>query len=171
MAMPANLPQDPPMVVEPVDRPPLAPTPAARAVGVLMAATPCTARDAKRILAAAADLAQMSVHDLAVVVAAGAEGTPPPVRIERALRRAVEAARTSAVQAALSVGLAPNRERTEEVLTRLRGCQARLAAAPGDPAAVRAMDDAAYTLCVLMGRPTTHDAVLAAERHLGPRAL
>ncbi|MER5311312.1 DUF5133 domain-containing protein [Streptomyces sp. NPDC002773] len=171
MAMPANLPQDPPMVVESVGRPPLAPTPAARAVGSLMAATPCTARDAKRILAAAADLAQMSVHDLVVVVAAGAEGTPPPVHIERALRRAVEAARTSAVPAALSVGLAPNRERTEEVLTRLRGCQARLAAAPGDPAAVRAMDDAAYTLCVLMGRPTTHDAVLAAERHLGPRAL
>ncbi|MEU9294114.1 DUF5133 domain-containing protein [Streptomyces sp. NPDC048266] len=159
------------MTVEPVGQPPLAPTTAARAVGVLMAATPCTARDAKRILAAAADLAQINVHDLGVVVVAGTEGTPPPGRIERALRRAVEAARSSAAPADPSVGLTPNRERTEEVLTRLRGCRARLAAAPGDPAAARAMDDAAYTLCVLMGRPTTYEAVLAAERHLGPRAL
>ncbi|MEU2117404.1 DUF5133 domain-containing protein [Streptomyces sp. NPDC016459] len=171
MAMPANLPQDPPMTVEPVLQPSTTPTAAARAVGVLMAATPCTTRDAKRILAAAADLARINVHDLAVAVVAGTEGTPLPARIERALRRAVEAARTSKASAPASVGLAPNRQRTEEVLTRLRGCRARLAAEPGDPAAARAMDDAAYTLCVLMGRPTTHDAVLAAERHLGPRAL
>ncbi|MFZ3467795.1 DUF5133 domain-containing protein [Streptomyces sp. 4.24] len=32
------------------------------------------------------------------------------------------------------------------------------------------MDDAAYTLCVLMGRPTAHDAVLAAEELLASPA-
>ncbi|MFF1512207.1 DUF5133 domain-containing protein [Streptomyces sp. NPDC058326] len=167
---PGSLPQEPATVVEPAGRPLLPPATSTRAMGMLMAAAPCSAGEARRILATAADLAGVTVHDLAAAVAVGPGGTPSPVHVERALRRAVAAAHTSTAAAALSVGLAPSRERTEEVLTRLRGCQARLAAAPEDPAAVRAMDDVAYTICVLMGRPTTHSAVLAAERHLAAPA-
>ncbi|MDX6762427.1 DUF5133 domain-containing protein, partial [Streptomyces sp. F8] len=67
------------------------------------------------------------------------------------------------------VGLLPSRARTEEVLARFRAARDLLAQAPGDGAARGAMDDVAYTLCVLMGRSTVHEAVLAAERHLaGP---
>ncbi|MGW0749168.1 DUF5133 domain-containing protein [Streptomyces sp. NPDC002587] len=137
------------------------------AVGMLMATTPCTARDARHILAAAADLAHTTPDALAAVLVAGARGTPVPVHFERAVRRAMEAARTPAPPAGRRIGLTPSRTRTEEVLTRLRGCQAGLAATPGDPVALWAMDDAAYTLCVLMGRASVHEAVLAAEALIG----
>ncbi|MER5760270.1 DUF5133 domain-containing protein [Streptomyces sp. NPDC002082] len=137
------------------------------AVGMLMATTPCSARDALRILATAADLADVAVEDLAAAMTATACGTALPARLERALRLSVEAARTRAPAGGpRAAGLAPNPARTEEVLTRLRGCQARLAAAPHDPAALRAMDDTAYTLCVLMGRPTALEAITAAEELL-----
>ncbi|MET9857328.1 DUF5133 domain-containing protein [Streptomyces sp. NPDC006450] len=128
--------------------------------------TPCTARDARRILAAAADLAHSTTDGLAAAMVAGTRGERVPAHVERAVRRAVEAARTPGVPSRHPVGLMPARARTEEVLTRLRGQQARLAARPDDPAERRAMDDAAYTLCVLMGRPTVHMAVLAALEHL-----
>ncbi|MFD9454007.1 DUF5133 domain-containing protein [Streptomyces sp. NPDC059985] len=133
-----------------------------------MASTPCTARHARLILATAADLAQVSVTDLAgAMAAAPADGpAPAPGRVVRALHRAVEAARSPSTSPPPSSGPPPSRTRTEEVLSRLRGCQARLTNTPHDPGAVRAMDDAAHTLCVLMGRPSAHEAVLAAERHL-----
>ncbi|MFF2195858.1 DUF5133 domain-containing protein [Streptomyces sp. NPDC058157] len=141
------------------------------AVGLLMAAAPCSVREAKQILLAAAELARVTAVEVAAAMVAGTLGMPMPVRIERALRRSLEAARTphrpGAVQ---TVGIQPSRLRTEEVLSRLRGCQARLAAAPTDPGTLRAMDDVAYTLCVLMGRPSTHQAVLAAEQHLSAAA-
>ncbi|MFF4317810.1 DUF5133 domain-containing protein [Streptomyces sp. NPDC001568] len=140
----------------------------ARALGLLMASTPCTARHARLILATAADLAQVSVPELAgaMATAPGDGPAPAPGRVVRALHRAVEAARTPATPTTPDTGPPPSRTRTEEVLSRLRGCQARLTNAPHDPGAVRAMDDAAHTLCVLMGRPSAHEAVLAAERRL-----
>ncbi|MEW1632860.1 DUF5133 domain-containing protein [Streptomyces sp. NPDC093801] len=141
------------------------------AVGLLMAAAPCSVREAKQILLGAAELARVTAVEVAAAMVAGTLGMPMPVRIERALRRSLEAARgpvrPGTVQA---VGILPSRLRTEEVLSRLRGCQARLAAAPTDPGTLRAMDDVAYTLCVLMGRPSTHQAVLAAEEHLSAAA-
>ncbi|MFD6892233.1 DUF5133 domain-containing protein [Streptomyces sp. NPDC059957] len=141
------------------------------AVGMLMATTPCSARDALRVLATAADLADVPVADLAAAITAASCGTTLPARLERALRRAVEAARTRGTAAGpRAAGLAPNPARTEEVLTRLRGCQARLAASPHDPAALRAMDDTAYTLCVLMGRATALEAITAAEEQLAATA-
>ncbi|WP_407840917.1 DUF5133 domain-containing protein [Streptomyces sp. DSM 116496] len=145
-----------------------APAPAGnRAVGMLMATTPCSARDALRILATAADLADVAVEDLAAAMSATACGAALPARLERALRHSLEAARTRGPAGGPHpAGLAPNPARAEEVLTRLRGCQARLAAAPQDPAALRAMDDTAYTLCVLMGRPTALEAITAAEELL-----
>ncbi|MFF3861313.1 DUF5133 domain-containing protein [Streptomyces sp. NPDC002209] len=131
-----------------------------------MAATPCTARDARRILEVAADLAHTTPDALATAMVAGTRGTPVPVHVERALHRAMDAGRIPVPSVRRGSVLTPARARAEEVLTRLRGCQARLAAAPDDPAALRAMDDAGYTLCVLMGRATVHEAVLAAEARL-----
>ncbi|MGW6686230.1 DUF5133 domain-containing protein [Streptomyces sp. NPDC054961] len=151
-------------------RPLLARPTAASAVGMLMATTPCSVRDAEQILAAAADLADVNVLDLAAAITAGPGAGAVPVRLERALRQAVRAARAPARVRTPPAGLQPNRERAEEVLSRLRGCQARLLATPADPGALRAMDDAAYTLCVLMGRPTAHGAVLAAEELLAAPA-
>ncbi|MFE2323821.1 DUF5133 domain-containing protein [Streptomyces sp. NPDC059385] len=133
-----------------------------------MAATPCTARDAHRILEAAAHLACTTPDALAATMVAGARGTPVPVHVERALHRAMDAGRTPVPSVGPGRVLTPARSRTQEVLTRLRGCQARLAAAPDDPAALRAMDDAGYTLCVLMGRATVHEAIRAAEARLFP---
>ncbi|MFJ7265413.1 DUF5133 domain-containing protein [Streptomyces sp. NPDC099050] len=160
----------PPSRQAPAARTPGHPVPAPTgnwAVGMLMATTPCSARDALRILATAADLADVAVRDLAAAMTATSCGTALPARLERALRRAVEAARTRGPAGGpRGAGLAPNPARTEEVLTRLRGCQARLAASPHDPGALRAMDDTAYTLCVLMGRATALEAIAAAEAQL-----
>lgn len=140
-------------------------------MGMVMAATPCSAREAKQILAAAAELAHVTVGEMAAAMVAGSRGVPVPAQVERALRRAVEAARTPRSPApAPPVGITPSRSRTQEVLMRLRDCQARLAAAPTDPDALRAMDDVTYTLCVLMGRATAADALLAAEHHLARSA-
>ncbi|WP_234327727.1 DUF5133 domain-containing protein [Streptomyces sp. NRRL F-2664] len=147
------------------------------ATGMVMALVPCGAREARLVLAAAAELAQAPVADFAAAVVAGGHGQPVPARWRRALRRAVAALLAPrpgpdggpGVRDARGVGLLPSRTRTEEVLIRFRTCRERLAAAPGDGAARSAMDDIAYTLCVLMGRSTVHEAVLAAELHLAGR--
>lgn len=135
-----------------------------------MARTPCSARDSLWILTTAADHAEVATEDLAVAMSAS-RSTPLPAPLERALRHAIRAARTPApAHQPARAGLVPNPARTEEVLTRLRGCQALLAASPQDPAALQAMDDTAYTLCVLMGRTTTHEAIAAAEERLAVSA-
>ncbi|MEU1471104.1 DUF5133 domain-containing protein [Streptomyces sp. NPDC005761] len=138
---------------------------AAWAVGTVMAATPCSARDARRVLGAAAKAAGVTSAEVAAVMAADARGVAMPARVERALHRAVAAARAVSPRAAC-IGLMPSRARTAEVLAEFRGCQSRLIEAPSDMRARQALDDAAYTLCVLLGRTGVHDAVLAAEQHL-----
>ncbi|MEU1348693.1 DUF5133 domain-containing protein [Streptomyces sp. NPDC005775] len=138
---------------------------AAWAVGMVMAVTPCSARDARRVLDAAAKAAGITPAEVAAAMAAGARGGAVPARVERALHRAVAAARSVSPRGACVV-LMPSRSRTAEVLAEFRDCQARLTAAPSDLRARQALDDAAYTLCVLLGRTGAHDAVLAAEQHL-----
>ncbi|MFC9583550.1 DUF5133 domain-containing protein [Streptomyces yangpuensis] len=141
------------------------------ATGLVMALAPCGAREARLVLAAAAELVHVPVADLAAAVVAGAHGAPVPAPWERALRRAVEALRSPrpGPEGGRGIGLLPSRARTEDALARFRASRERLAATPGDATARSTMDDAAYTLCVLMGRSTVHEAVLAAERHLaGP---
>ncbi|MGO4455981.1 DUF5133 domain-containing protein [Streptomyces sp. M-16] len=150
-----------------------APCATAWAVGVVMVVTPCPAREAHRVLAAAAAAAHIGVEGLAAAMAAAAWGVKAPKRVERALRRAVEAARTAGADGAGTSParpLVPSRERTQEALGRFRGCRAWLWADPADAAARRAMDDATYTLCVLMGRPTAHEALRAAELRLADGA-
>ncbi|GFN00930.1 hypothetical protein Sfulv_57400 [Streptomyces fulvorobeus] len=133
-----------------------------------MAMTPCARRDAKRVLAVAAETAHLTPAAMAAAMVAGSRGAPVPAHVERALRGAMEAARTPALpsDAVRGVALLPSRARTEQVLTEFRKRQALLAAAPSDRSARQALDDAAYTLCVLLGRTTVRDAVDAAELHL-----
>lgn len=175
--MSARIPRDPepgggntsPDVAAPAAQPPIDEPRAAWAVGTVMAAIPCSARDAGRVLGAAAKAAGVTSAEVAAAMAADSRGIAMPARVERALHRAVGAAR--AVQPrATHIGLMPSRARTAEVLAEFRGCQARLTDAPSDMRARQALDDAAYTLCVLLGRTGVHDAVLAAEQHLATRA-
>ncbi|WP_406099372.1 DUF5133 domain-containing protein [Streptomyces sp. NBC_01013] len=146
-------------------QPPIDEPRAAWAVGTVMAVTPCSARDARRVLAAAAKAAGITSAEVAAAMAADSRGVPMPTRVERALHRAVATARTVSPRTAC-IGLMPSHARTAEVLAEFRDCQSRLTAAPSDMRARQALDDAAYTLCVLLGRTGVHDAVLAAEQHL-----
>ncbi|MFD8981567.1 DUF5133 domain-containing protein [Streptomyces sp. NPDC059564] len=138
------------------------------AVGVVMVVTPCSVREAHRVLAAAAGAAHVTVEELAAAMAASWRGAAVPAGVQRALRRAVVAARTAGPCAAAARPLVPSRARTEEALARFRSSRVRLWAAPADAEARQAMDDATYTLCVLMGRPTPHEALRAAELRLAP---
>ncbi|WP_187284976.1 DUF5133 domain-containing protein [Streptomyces sp. OR43] len=142
---------------------------AAWAVGTIMAAIPCSARDAGRVLGAAAQAAGVTSAEVAAAMAADSRGVAMPARVERALHRAVAEARALPPRAAY-IGLMPSRARTAEVLAEFRGRQSRLTDAPSDMRARQALDDAAYTLCVLLGRTGVHDAVLAAEEHLASGA-
>ncbi|AWZ16547.1 hypothetical protein DRB96_34965 [Streptomyces sp. ICC1] len=172
MDPPVASPADPPVPsaqnsATPVARPPLVAKPVtAWAIGMLMAKVPCSAREATQILQAAADMAHLSAAEIAAAVVSGARGEAAPAHVERALRRTVLVARSASPGAARGTGLLPSLTRTEEVLSRLHGCRARLAQAPGDPGALRAMDDAAYTPCVLLGQPRLRLAISAAEQHL-----
>ncbi len=152
-----------------VAQPPIDEPRAAWAVGTVMAVTPCSARDARRVLGAAAKAAGITSAEVAAAMAAHSRGVAMPARVERALFRAVATARSVSPREAC-VGLMPSRARTAEVLAEFRGCQSRLTAAPSDMRARQALDDAAYTLCVLLGRTSVHDAVLAAEQHLTTQA-
>ncbi|MEU9094944.1 DUF5133 domain-containing protein [Streptomyces sp. NPDC048428] len=134
-----------------------------------MAATPCSALQAAQILATAAEGAHVTPGQAAAAMIAGSRGATVPTHLERSLRRAIGNARTPSLAAA-RVALLPSRRRTEEVLAEFRRCRSRLAASPPDEAARRAVDDAAYTLCVMLGRTSVHDAVLAAEQHLASPA-
>lgn len=150
---------------DPTAQPPIDEPRAAWAVGTVMAVTPCSARDARRVLGAAAKAAGITSAEVAAAMAAQSRGIAMPARVERALHRAVATARTVSPRAAY-IGLMPSHARTAEVLAEFRGCRSRLTAAPSDMRARQALDDAAYTLCVLLGRTGVHDAVLAAEQHI-----
>jgi hypothetical protein len=62
--------------------------------------------------------------------------------------------------------LLPDKSRITRLLLRYRTWERRLAGAPSNPVARRRFEDTAYTLCILMGRRTPQEAVLAAERYV-----
>ncbi|MCX5384298.1 DUF5133 domain-containing protein [Streptomyces sp. NBC_00083] len=62
--------------------------------------------------------------------------------------------------------LSPHWYVVHELLSLLRSRERRAARAPLDSGARQARDDAAYTLCVLMGERTIAAAVKAAEHYL-----
>ncbi|MEU3505741.1 DUF5133 domain-containing protein [Streptomyces hundungensis] len=62
--------------------------------------------------------------------------------------------------------LSPHWYVVHELLSLLRSRERRAARSPLDTGARQARDDAAYTLCVLMGERSVAAAVEAAEHHL-----
>lgn len=149
--------------VRPIERP-LLPEPAVeRAVGMLMAAIPGPARLAGQVLSAAAARAGAGVGELALALATTPDGTPLPSGIDRAVRDAVEAARrpeaAGAQAPASSPLLLPTRTEVERALGRFTEARVRLTADPADEAARQAMEDAVFTLSVLMGQPSAYAAV------------
>ncbi|MFI6684217.1 DUF5133 domain-containing protein [Streptomyces sp. NPDC050485] len=62
--------------------------------------------------------------------------------------------------------LSPHWYVVHQLLVVLRTRERRAAQSPSDPGARQARDDAAYTLCILMGERAVPAAVEAAERYL-----
>jgi hypothetical protein len=62
--------------------------------------------------------------------------------------------------------LLPDKTRIVRLLHRYHTWERRLLAVPSSTLARRRFEDTAYTLCILMGRRTAHEAVLAAERYV-----
>ncbi|MEV6734700.1 MULTISPECIES: DUF5133 domain-containing protein [unclassified Streptomyces] len=130
------------------------------AVGTLMATIPAPAREAERILSAAAARAGLPETALAEAMLAASRGMPVPARAERVLRQGVHAARTpTAAASASGPYLLPLRADAERALGRFFEARLRLIAAPADPDARRAFEDSLFTLCVLMGRPSAPEAM------------
>ncbi|WP_405827427.1 DUF5133 domain-containing protein [Streptomyces sp. NBC_00105] len=135
------------------------------AVGTLMATTPATAREAERILSAAAARASLPETILAAAVLDAARGIPVPARAERALRQAIRTARTPEPTPSSGPYLLPLREDTEKALGRFFETRLRLTAAPADLEARGAFEDSLFTLCVLMGRPCAAEALHEAVQY------
>lgn len=134
------------------------------AVGTLMALTPCTAPAAGEILDVAASTAGVTVRQVADALVQYSRGVSLPRRIERAVQLAIQIARAPATER--PCGLLPGTGRAAAALDQFRRSRILLQAVPADPDARRSLDDAAYTLCVLMGRRTAHEAMLAAEEYV-----
>lgn len=136
------------------------------AVGMLMATVPGSAHLAEGVLSAAAAQAALSVTEVAQAMVAGSSGTPVPAHIEQALDDAVRAARHPHSTPRWSgTRLMPTHAEVERALARFLEARVRLCAAPDDSAARRAVDDAVYTLCVLMAQPCPHAAVNEARQY------
>ncbi|MEU9233999.1 DUF5133 domain-containing protein [Streptomyces subrutilus] len=130
------------------------------AVGTLMATVPGSAHLAEQVLSAAATRASLSVTEVAKAMVAGSRGTPLPADVLRALDDSVQAARRPNTAPRRSGSyLMPTREDAGRALARFFDARVRLCAAPDDEEARRAVDDAVYTLCVLMAQPTPFAAV------------
>ncbi|WP_286160395.1 DUF5133 domain-containing protein [Streptomyces yunnanensis] len=62
--------------------------------------------------------------------------------------------------------LLPDKSVLASLLRRYRVWERVVLADPHDPVARRRLEDLAYTLCVLMGRRTVHEAIIEAEQYL-----
>ncbi len=62
--------------------------------------------------------------------------------------------------------LLPDKPQIIRLLHRYRTWERRLVTAPSNALARRRFEDTAYTLCILMGRRTAREAVLAAEHYV-----
>ncbi|WP_381792328.1 DUF5133 domain-containing protein [Streptomyces niveus] len=63
--------------------------------------------------------------------------------------------------------LLPDKARLAQLLRRYRIWEQLVLQEPHNSVRRRRLDDAAYTLCVLMGHRTAHEAIRAAESYLG----
>ncbi|MET9637849.1 DUF5133 domain-containing protein [Streptomyces virginiae] len=136
------------------------------AVGTLMAMVPAPAREAERILSAAAARAGLPETVLAQGMLADSRGRPVPARAERALRQAVQATRTPRTPKSPPASLLlPLKADVEMALGSFFDARLRLAASPADEAARRAFEDCLFTLGVLMAEPCAYAAVRDAVQY------
>ncbi|MGW9069131.1 DUF5133 domain-containing protein [Streptomyces yangpuensis] len=145
----------------------------ATATGMVMALVPCTAESARRVLGDAARAAGVTLRLMArTVVATRACPAEADPDCERALRTAIGHARTPQSPSPPAAGtVLPAPEVLRRHLEHLRAVRRRTLAAPDDPALRAALEDAAYTLCVLMGQRHAHGALLAAEERVAAHRL
>ncbi|MGW6785249.1 DUF5133 domain-containing protein [Streptomyces sp. NPDC054987] len=145
----------------------------AGATGVVMALVPCTAESARRVLAEAARTAGVTLHTMArTAVATGTRPADADPDCERALRMEIANARSPQPPSPPPPGtLLPAPDVLRGHLHHLRAVRRRTLAAPDDPALRAALEDAAYTLCVLMGQRNTHSALIAAEERVAAHRL
>ncbi|MEU7062424.1 DUF5133 domain-containing protein [Streptomyces sp. NPDC046161] len=139
------------------------------ATGILMALVPCSAETARRLLQAAAEEAGTTPQESAGAAVALLSGKDGPTPVQEALRTAMRRARSGPEQGA-GARLLPRPDVLREHVARFRALRREVLAAPGDLALQRALDDAVYTLCVMMGRRTPHDALKAAETLAGAQS-
>ncbi|MFC9585287.1 DUF5133 domain-containing protein [Streptomyces yangpuensis] len=145
----------------------------ATATGMVMALVPCTAESARRVLADAARAAGVTLRLMArTVVATRARTAEVDPDCEGALRTAIGHARAPHPPPPPAAGtVLPAPDVLRRHLDLLRAVRRRTLAAPDDPALRAALEDAAYTLCVLMGQRHTHGALLAAEERVAAHRL
>lgn len=136
-----------------------------RATGVVMALVPCTGETAHRVLVNAARAAGVPPHVMAqslLETRGHHEGADPA--LAQALRTAIDHARTAPTPLPVpAAGLLPAPFVLRQHLNHLRAARRRFLAAPDDPTLRADLEDATYTLCVLMGQRSAHAAILAAE--------
>ncbi|MEU6890283.1 DUF5133 domain-containing protein [Streptomyces sp. NPDC046557] len=133
-----------------------------RATGVLMALVPCSADTARRLLIAAAEEAGATVEESCEAAVALLSGRDEPTEVRQALRTAMRRAR-SGPEHGPGARLLPGPEALREHVARYRSLRREVLGAPEDLTLQSRLDDATYTLCVMMGRRTPHDALRAAE--------
>ncbi|WP_329315865.1 DUF5133 domain-containing protein [Streptomyces sp. NBC_01278] len=146
--------------------------PAERAVTVLMAMVPCGADTARQILAATARAADAGPRETAEAVLALAGGGTPQTPLRQALADAMDEARSATAPVTQPyTRLLPDPQAIGALLKRHRGLRSRALAAPHDLAVRNELDDATYTLCILMGQRNAHTALRSAELLLGTEWL
>lgn len=144
-----------------------------RATGVVMSLVPCTAETARRIILGAAQAAGVTLEVMASTGAAmqTVVGEVDPA-LEQSLRTVIGYAQVPPTPLpAGTAALLPSPFVLRGHLSHLRAVRRRTLTAPDDPAQRAALDDAVYTLCVLMGQRSAHGALLAAEQLAAVRLL
>ncbi|MGW6613261.1 DUF5133 domain-containing protein [Streptomyces erythrochromogenes] len=127
-----------------------------------MALVPCTAARSRRIVPDAARSAGAGPDEVAAAVLAMRVGEPMAPAVDEAPRRVLVDARPLPTPATAS-WMPPRPDVLRRHVTRLRAARRRAVEAPDDAGVRGALENAAYTLCILMEQRSTHGALLAAE--------
>ncbi|MEV0414136.1 DUF5133 domain-containing protein [Streptomyces sp. NPDC050448] len=145
---------------------------AEQAVTVLMAVVPCGADTARQILADTARATRVTPLETAeaVLTLGGCRELPAP--LGKALKAAMDAARSATAPVTQPyTRLLPDPQAIGELLKRHRGLRRRALAAPHELDVRNELDDATYTLCILMGQRNAYIALRSAELLVGAEWL
>lgn len=161
MDHPAQQPRTPAAPVAPL-RPTEVRATAARAAGALMALVPCTAGKARRLLTEVAMDMGTDLREAAEAVLAARAGEPVAPAVEGVLRDVLARARTLPGPPA-GTWSPPDPDTLRRHVNQLCAARRRALEAPGDAGVRSELEEAAYTLCVVMGQRSAHGALLAAQ--------